>query len=185
MLVETVLFDSYSMAIVPHAKYNNRILKFTSQAVCCRVHWMDGQTPAGCPLWTSHHLHDPANTIRKVFSSSFPPSLTLPTSIFPSQLFHCFSLSLPPSFQYLLFPPLCTLFSSPLPTFLAAFLKNPEQIAFCTLTTSFPQETTFSLCLSMIPSSCFLMSWHLFRLRACTKFSKHHGVENLLFFQAL
>lgn len=32
-------------------------------------------------------------------------------------------------------------------SFLAAFLKNPEQIAFCTLTVFFPADTTSNLCL--------------------------------------
>jgi hypothetical protein len=46
-------------------------------------------------------------------------------------------------------------------TFLAAFLKNPEHIAFCTLDTFLLQDTTSSLCLSMIPNICFLTSWAL------------------------
>ena len=46
-------------------------------------------------------------------------------------------------------------------TFLAAFLKKPEQIAFCTLDTVFPHDTTSSLCLSIIPNICFLTSWAL------------------------
>ena len=43
-------------------------------------------------------------------------------------------------------------------TFRAAFLKNPEQMVFCTLETFLPQETTSSLCLSIMPSICFLTS---------------------------
>lgn len=39
--------------------------------------------------------------------------------------------------------------------------------------------------LSIIPSICFLMSWARLSDLACTKFSKHHGFENLLFFQEL
>ena len=39
--------------------------------------------------------------------------------------------------------------------------------------------------LSIMPSICFLISCALLKDLACMKFSKHHGLENLLFFQEL
>ena len=39
------------------------------------------------------------------------------------------------------------------------------------LVVDLPQLTTSSLCLSMMPSSCFRTSWLRFSVRCCTKFS--------------
>lgn len=44
---------------------------------------------------------------------------------------------------------------------------------------------SISCYLSIIPSICFLMSCARLSDLACTKFSKHQGFENLLFFQEL
>jgi len=46
-----------------------------------------------------------------------------------------------------------------------------------------PAESISILYLSKMATSCFRTSCALFIARACRKFSKHHGLENLAFFQ--
>lgn len=62
------------------------------------------------------------------------------------------------------------------------FKKN---IMWYKLTRTTKKVLPFSLYLSMMLSICLRMSWALFRERPWMKFSKHQGLENLLFFQEL